>query len=486
MHSARIVSLWVLLSSAGACISTSPKASLGEASQLVRSRSGEELRWFGEGGQEAAIEESRKLLSKPLTLASAIQVSLLSNAELQAKYEELGISQADLAQAGRLKNPSLGSGYFFSLSGPGVDGFNVGLATELLQFLTLGARKDIARFGLEGTKYRVAAEVLRHFYGVKLAYFSVQAAQQTTTMREIVSGAAHAAVELSRRQNAAGTNSDLDLANEESLYAQTTMDLARSRAELAAARERLNRTMGVWGANAGWTLQDKLPDVPEREPPRDHLESRAVAARYDLLALHKDVELISYSLSLAKNTRWLGGIDAGVRYEKSAEGVRLLGPTVSVELPIFDQRQGTIARIEAQLRQAQNRERLLAVNIRSEVRELCARLEVARRVVDTYRTTLVPMRERIVALSQQQYDAMLLGVFQLLISKQNEISTYREMIDATRDYWTLRAELEWAVGGNLGPETVGASTTSDAANPRPAPGTQERTQEGAHEHHQTP
>ena len=40
------------------------------------------------------------------------------------------------------------------------------------------------------------------------------------------------------------------------------------------------------------------------------------------------------------------------------------------------------------------------------------------------------LRERIVALSQEQYNAMLLGVYQLLQAKQNETNTYREYIEA--------------------------------------------------------
>ncbi|HEX6837658.1 MAG TPA: TolC family protein, partial [Polyangia bacterium] len=72
-----------------------------------------------------------------------------------------------------------------------------------------------------------------------------------------------------------------------------------------------------------------------------------------------------------------------------------------------------------------------------------------RMTIDYYQKTLVPLRERIVTLSQEQYNAMLLGVYQLLQAKQNELQTYREYIEAVRDYWIARADLERAVGTRL-------------------------------------
>ena len=91
----------------------------------------------------------------------------------------------------------------------------------------------------------------------------------------------------------------------------------------------------------------------------------------------------------------------------------------------------------------------LAIDVRSEVRAATAEVVTSRRRADELRRVLVPTRERIVALSQQHYDAMLLGVHQLLMAKQSEVNAYREYIEAVRDYWIARAELSRATGGKL-------------------------------------
>ena len=488
--STRDVSLLCVAALASAlcgCASTSPGPLVDDASKLVASRSGYRVTWLS-GGKED--DDARKAVSQlvaaELTLDAAIRVSLLANRSLQASYEELGIAQADLVQAGLLKNPTLGGDYAFPLN-PSRGGaeFGLNLSTDLLQLFTLVARKDVSGAVVEAAKYRVAGEVLRHIYEVKAAYYAAQAAQQMYAMRGIVTEAAEAAVELSRRQHQGGTINDLDLANEEALYAQASMDFARSRAEVVATREQLNQLMGVWGADTAWTISAKMADVPEMDVSLEHLESKAIANRYDLRAARADVQAVSYALALSENTRWVGALDVGVHVERLSEGVTVLGPTASIALPIFDQGRGTIARVEAQLRQVTNREQALAVSIRSEVRKGVTRVEVARTVVQSYQRTLVPLRERIVALSQQQYDAMLLGVFQLLLARQNEINTYREFIEALRDYWTARAELEWKVGGDLKPVAASPSAPPAAVprttNPPPPPATPKGAP--AHEHH---
>ncbi len=89
------------------------------------------------------------------------------------------------------------------------------------------------------------------------------------------------------------------------------------------------------------------------------------------------------------------------------------------------------------------------------MRQARNRLVAARTTIDYYAKTLVPLRERIVALSQEHYNAMLLGVYQLLQAKQNEINTYREYIEVVRDYFIARADLERAIGTRLAAASKG-------------------------------
>jgi cobalt-zinc-cadmium efflux system outer membrane protein len=108
-----------------------------------------------------------------------------------------------------------------------------------------------------------------------------------------------------------------------------------------------------------------------------------------------------------------------------------------------------IARLDARLRASQHLAAALAIDIRSEVRAARARMLSARQIAERYRRAVIPLREEVVRLSEEHYNAMLLGVFQWLSAKQNAVNVYREYLESVRDYWIARADLERAVGGRL-------------------------------------
>ena len=212
-------------------------------------------------------------------------------------------------------------------------------------------------------------------------------------------------------------------------------------------------------------MSSRLPELPTNEIEQPHLESLAIEKRLDIGAARRVVQALDYALSLSKTTRWFGTVTVNVEAGRLRGSNRIaLGPSVSLEVPLFDQRQAAIARLEAFKRKAENNLRALSIEARSDVRAARARVVTARGVVEEYGKVLVPLRENLVKFSQQQYDAMLLGVYQLLQAKQTEFDTYREYIEALRDYWVARSDLERAVGIRLG--GTGAPT---AQTSRPTP-----------------
>ena len=58
-------------------------------------------------------------MAAPLTAETAVQVAFFNNPSLQATFEEVGVSQADLAQAARVENPELSGFVRFPSEGSG-------------------------------------------------------------------------------------------------------------------------------------------------------------------------------------------------------------------------------------------------------------------------------------------------------------------------------------------------------------------------------
>jgi cobalt-zinc-cadmium efflux system outer membrane protein len=139
----------------------------------------------------------------------------------------------------------------------------------------------------------------------------------------------------------------------------------------------------------------------------------------------------------------------GISRERETDKTWVTGPSLAIELPIFNQRQADIARLEAQLRRSQNRLTAQAINIRSEVRSLRNHLIMQRNLIDHYRRTVLPLREQIVDLTLKNYNYMLTGAFDLIMAKQQEFEAYQKYLEALRNYWIVRADMQRSLGGRL-------------------------------------
>jgi cobalt-zinc-cadmium efflux system outer membrane protein len=434
------------------CASTSANGPFKDVATAVSARSGHAIRWNQETRDDREAETAvDQLLRRELTVDGAVQVALLANPSLQAEFEELAISQADLVQAGLLKNPTFTFGRTAWEAEHISPNLFASVEMDFLDIVTMPMRKRVAATELEATKLEIGDHVLELAAQVREAFYDALAAEQVVAMRRLVDDAAQTSAELARRQHEAGNMSDLALNTQLSLCAQTALDRRRAEGEAAVAREKLNKLMGVWGPRTGWKMAARLPDLPKEEASLENLESMAIGQRLDIGAARRNVQAMEYALGLAKTTRWFGAVNIAVEAGRLRHSGRFsFGPSVALEIPLFDQRQAQIAKLEAFKRQGETVLRGLAIDVRADVRSSRARVLTARGVVEQYAKSVVPLRENVVRFSQEQYDAMLLGVYQLIEAKQAEFDAYREYIEALRDYWIARSDLERAVGGRVG------------------------------------
>jgi len=437
------------------CASVSPKPAFDEVARRVGERGGGVLHWDqGTPADDQVRAHVRKVLEGQLGSDTALEVALLRNQGLVATYEELGIAQADLVQAGLLRNPGFGARVRFP-AGSGVIATEFSLAQDFLDLFTLPLRKRVAAAQLEAALSRVAIAVLELAAQVRVSVVTLQASQATAQVQQLALDAQTAAAELRRRQRAAGNVSALDLLQEEAFYEQGQLDFSRTQAQVAEDRERVNRLLGLAGKeSSSWTVEGALAELPAEEPALAELEAVALARRLDLAAAKSELQALEEAARLSGLTRYLPALQAGVATERDAEGTRVTGPQLSIELPLFDQGQARVARLSAQVRQARARASELEVNVQADVRLARSRLLARRAAAEEFRLKLLPLREKIVQETQLRYDAGLTGVFQLLSARQSEIGGYRAYLETVRDYWIARAELDRAAGGSITPKPL--------------------------------
>jgi len=294
-------------------------------------------------------------------------------------------------------------------------------------------KKRVARDQLESVALRVADQTLELVSEVKGAFYSLQATQQLLSRFKLIVATSAAALDLAQRQHEAGNTSDLSLAEQQAMYSRSRLDVAMADADIRKNREKLNRLLGLWGADTAWGISGDLPKVPESGLPMQGLERLAISQRLDLQADYLQVSSLAKALGLTKDFRFLGALDFGLDSERSSDSQTITGPTFAIELPIFNQGQARVARAEAALRQAQKKFEALAINVRSQVRELRDEVESKREIARFYQEELLPGQMQILKQSLLNYNAMAIGSFELFAAKAEEARTEREYINATRD-----------------------------------------------------
>lgn len=447
------VAPWMLLaSSLFACAGVSKSRGHREVAEIVRERTGSATSWeHGTPEDDRVAARVAELLMNGLDRRRAVEVALVNNPSLQATYEELGVSQADMVQAGLLSNPTLGGSAGFPLDGEGgrVE-YEASITQNFLDLFILPLRKRVAREQFTADTLRVAHEALEVAAEVGKAIAELQAQTQVAELAHTALQAARVAAELAERQHRAGNITDLALSTEQAGYQQAQLDAAREDLELLERREDVNRLLGLWGPQTHWELAEKLPELPPEDAPLEHLEAAAIRQRLDVDAARKQALLMANAVSLARTSRLFGVIEVGVHVHQDPDGPRLFGPTLSLELPIFDRRQALIARLEALRRQADRRLAALSIEARSAVRIARVRLLSARKVVEHYRDVLLPTRQAVVDHASLQYNGMQIGLYELLAAKKEQIDARHGYVSAVRDYWVARAELERVTGGRIG------------------------------------
>ena len=420
-------------------VSSTAKERLGKQAILIKT----------DADRDAVAKQTQELLSKPLSMDDAVQVALLNNRGLQASYAELGLSEADRVQAGRLPNP----GFSFSRTRANNGDLNIGRAfsANVLSLLTLPLAAHIESRRFEQTKLETADAMLKVAAEARRAYVNAVAAGQAADYADQIKDSADASAELASRMRQAGNFSKLDYVREQAFYADSVAQAAKARQQARSAKEKLTRTMGVWGTSAQYALPDHLPDLPKDRPPLQDLEQFAIQNRLDIQAAKLRTQSVASSLGLSKATRFVNALDVGYLNNYETDKGRERGYEISIEIPIFDFGSAKVARAQAVYMQSVNRLAQTAIDARSEVRESYSAYATSYDIAKHYRDEVVPLRKTISDELLLRYNGMLASVFDLLADSREQASAVNSYIDSLKDYWLAETDLQQALGGRLPP-----------------------------------
>ncbi len=388
------------------------------------------------------------LLATPLDAERAVQVALTCNPGIAAEYARLGIARAEAFEAARLANPRIEMSALDS-SAPGAAAqLGAGIAQSFTSLILRGPRTRLAEGEFLRAQQLLAGSILVLADDVQAAYYHAVGARQVRVLHETIAEAAEASAELVRRYRQAGNLSAREQAEAEAEAAEAQAALLDARSEEAERRGELGVLLGLPPAT-GWVLPDGLGLPVLHEDAADDLAALAMQSRLDLLAARQLVAMLTDQAVSARRHRLLGDAEVGLSYERDGDRTRLLGPTLGIELPLFNRGQGATARAAAWRDWSMAEQRRLDIEVRNAVATGVVRVAHARARVDELRERLLPRRAAVVDRMQEEVNFMLRGTFELLAARREQYRAFEAYLTALRDYWLARVALTRAVGARL-------------------------------------
>lgn len=430
----------------GGCASFSSDGGLNGVNDLTAPHIKQSLVWpKTETEQRQVTERVNALLAKKMDVENAVQIALLNNKGLQAAFYTLGISEADIVQAGRLPNPKFSMLY---ARNNGDYKIEQALTFNIFSLVAMPKVLEIERRNFEQTKLAVAADVLALAHQTRLAYFNAVAANERVRYSEQVKASAEASAELAQRMVQAGNWSALELAREQNFYADASLDDANAKNMRVSSYEALSRLLGV--APDQLDLESRLPDLPKTIAELQPFEQAAFEQRLDLKAMRLETETLAKQLGLTKTTRFINVLEIGPA--RVLEGRRSTpykkGVDISFELPLFDWGDAKIARAEAIYMQAVNRTAQTAINAQSEIREAYHRYIASYQVAKHYRDEIIPLRKKVLDENQLRYNGMLVSPFELFANARAQVASVNAYIEKLNEFWSAEAALQMALIGH--------------------------------------
>ncbi|HSX86455.1 MAG TPA: TolC family protein [Pseudomonas sp.] len=445
------------------CASFTTDGGFATVEQASQTQLDKQVTWVKTPEQRGQIAERvAELLAQPLTADAAVQVALLNNPGLQASFDELGISEAERVQAGRIPNPGFSFGRLEKGSEVEYErGLHINLARLIAMPLTSGM--EARRF--EQVQRQTSLAVFELATQTRKAWYRAVAAQESLGFMRQVMDSAEIGAELARRLAAVGNYSKLQQAQEQSFYADAGLNLIRAEQVRLQSREQLTRLLGLWGEQIDFRLPERLPELPAEAEQLPNVERLAMGQRLDIQAVRLDAERLARNLGLSKTTRFINVLELGLVSNKSNEEPTQRGYEISVELPLFDWSGAKVAKAEAQYRQMLNRAAETAINARSQVREAYLGYRSAHDIARHYRDQVLPLRQRIAEENILQYNGMFISTFELLADARKQILAVDGYLQAQRDFWTAKADLDMAMLGapSMTAMAAGAAAGADAA-----------------------
>ncbi len=408
-------------------------------SEGVKERTGFELGQVTEPGEFNFPEGVS--LDDGLSQDEAVAVALWNNAQFQADLAALGFARADLIEADMLANPVFS--ILFPI-GPKLLEAKLNLPIDVLwqrPHRIAAAKLDAQSLSENLIEHGLALirDVQTTYADLWLAQERVRLAQQDAQLRVQMA-------DLAQRRLRAGDISELAASAAYVDSLQATDVTKRFSEQAIILTQRLNTLLGLISDD---TTFDIIPlDITSRSPVSiDELLKTAFAARPDLRAAELTIEAAGERLGWEQSKIY--NLIAIIDAKDKGEDFLTVGPGFAVEVPVFNQNNGNIARAEAELEQAARQYQAVRQKIALQVQEAHTQYVSAYGQLELWRSDIVPSLDKAVERAQKSFAAGEVSYLLVLEAMRKLLEVRMRQTELTAHLHKSAAQLNYCVGKKI-------------------------------------
>ncbi len=375
-----------------------------------------------------------------LTLTEAMRRAVMTDPGLQAAIARVRMAQADSDQARLLPNPVLDVVVRWGAGKPQIE---ASLAQDFVRVLQIPRRARAA----DNTLRRVAAdavtaaldvtsEVAERYAGAQAFDALVPLLKDRLALFERLADTAS-----DRLEAGEGTRVELTTLKAQRVALEVEIDAA----SLAQRGERLRlaRLIGQPLSPSTWALEPWVSPEIGREPEARWVEV-ALAHRPEVQAVRWRLAALEDEYALTHSVPWEG---RGVGVEAERDDDSVVGPSVSVPLPIFDTGRARRSRVTAEQLEARHDLTLTKRKVVEEVRIAYETLATSRAILDRIRLQLLPVQQERHRVTEDVYKVER-DITPLILAEQALRQARAQAIEVERQAAVALVRLQRAVGGS--------------------------------------
>jgi outer membrane protein TolC len=280
-----------------------------------------------------------------LTADEAAVLAVVLNPSLRAQRDARGLSQAAVLQAGLLPNPQLTGDYAWNTGGTAfgnINPYGFGINYDINALISHAARLHSAEYSAQSVDLDIAWQEWQTAEAAKVAVFDlISLRAQQNVLKDV-------AQRLADNLNVIQKAADLRLKTAIDLAAAETASRDARAAVLQTDRDEkkqellLNRIMGFPPHTPVGLRQNQPLATGFTAPQESALLNNLHHRRLDLLALQQAYQSQEQTL-VAATLDQFPRINLGLTRQTDNTSVRSIGLGVTIDIPLFDHNQGSIA-----------------------------------------------------------------------------------------------------------------------------------------------